>query len=178
MAIKRWGLVVASVATILAIALGYRWWASDERAIRHQMSAIAQSLTVPAHEGSLGAITRLGSLRKALASDIRVLASASSAAIPGVGAQPPDEIVGRDMVLALVGRWIPPPGGTTVEFVDVQLTVDAGQPTAQVYCTAKVTSRGTGEQPTVDARELTAGFAKVEGTWIVTWVRPEETLVR
>jgi hypothetical protein len=60
----------------------------------------------------------------------------------------------------------------------VQVTVDAGQASAQVYCTVKVISRGTGEQPIVDARELTASFAKVEGAWLVTWVRPEETLIR
>ena len=144
----------------------------DERAIRSRMDAIAQSLTVPANDGELDRVARMASLRHALAENIQV--SAGVASNPGARMQ---ELVGRDAVLGLAARWAPPAGGVTVEFVDVQVTLDGSGATAQVYCTAQATS-GPPERPLVDARELTVGFSKIEGAWLVTSVRPEETLAR
>jgi hypothetical protein len=146
---------------------------SDERAIRNQMSAIAESLSVPEHDGELGRIARIAALRNVLAPDITVSTGASSQ--PGAEVEP--ELVGRDAVLALAGRWVPPAGGVTIEFVDVQVTLDASRATAQVYCTARISS-GPDERPLVDARELTIGFSRIDGSWLVASVRPEETLVR
>jgi ribosomal protein S9 len=145
----------------------------DEGAIKNQMSAIAQALSVPASEGELGRIARIASLRNALAENIQV----STGASVRPGAQIPPEVVGRDAVLGLAARWSPPRAGVSVEFVDVQVTVDDGGATAQVYCTAQATS-GPPEQPIVDARELTVGFAKIDGEWLVSSVRPEDTLTR
>ena len=65
----------------------------------------------------------------------------------------------------------------TVELVDMQLTLGDSRVYAPVYCTARVSS-GPDERPLVDARELTIGFSKIDGTWLITSVRPEETLVR
>lgn len=171
-----WGRAIAAVIVVLGTTAAYRWWASDERAIRNQMSAIAESLTVTAADGQLAHVTRVATLRKALAPDIRV--SAGQAPPPGAGRPMPGDIVGRDAVLGLVGRWTPPPGGTTVEFVDVQVTVDEGGAGAQVYCTAMITSPDGSGQPVVDARELTVGFTNVDGVWLVSSVRPEDTLAR
>lgn len=137
------------------------------------MSAIAESLTVPAHDGELGRLARIAAVRNALAPDVTL--SMAVTARPGV--QVPPALVGRDAVLALAGRWVPPPGGVTVEFVDVQVTLDDSRVNAQVYCTAQVSS-GPDDRPLVDARELTLGFSRIDGTWLITSVRPEETLVR
>ena len=171
-----WGRGIAAVIVVLGFAATYRWWASDERAIKDQMSAIAESLTATAEDGQLARVTRIAMLRKALAPDIRV--SAGQAPPSGAGTRMSQDIVGRDAVLGLVSRWTPPPGGTTVEFVDVQVTVDEGGAGAQVYCTATMTSRDGTEQPAVDARELTLGFTNLDGEWLVSSVRPEDTLTR
>jgi hypothetical protein len=145
----------------------------DERAIRSQTDAIAQALTVPANEGELGRVARIASLRNGLAENIVI----STGVATSPGAPVPQELVGRDAVLGLAARWAPPAGGVAVEFVDVQVMLDGGGTTAQVYCTAQATS-GPAERPLVDARELTIGFSKIEGAWLVTSVRPEETLAR
>jgi hypothetical protein len=160
---------LAGVIAVCAVACGD----SDERAIRNQMSAIAESLTVPENDGELGRIARIAALRNVLAPDIAV--STGVAARPG--AEVPPALVGRDAVLALVGRWVPPAGGVTIEFVDMQVTLDASRVGAQVYCTARISS-GTDERPVVDARELTIGFSKIDGSWLIASVRPEDTLVR
>jgi hypothetical protein len=145
---------------------------TDERAIRNQMSAVAESLTVPENDGELGRVARIATLRNLLAPDIAV-----STGAPRPGAEVPPELVGRDAVLALAGRWVPPAGGVTIEFVDMQVTMDAGRSTAQVYCTARISS-GPDDRPLVDARELTIGFARIDGSWLIASVRPEDTLVR
>src|SRR5688572_33351450 len=112
------GLVVAVIVSFAA-ACGD----SDERAIKNQMSAIAESLSVPANDGELGRIARLAVLRNVLAPDIAISTGASSRP----GAEVPPELVGRDAVLALVGRWVPPAGGVTIEFVDMQVTLEDRQ---------------------------------------------------
>lgn len=168
MSAVRQGLVVAVIVTFAA-ACGD----SDERAIKNQMSAIAESLSVPENDGELGRIARLAALRNVLAPDIAVSTGASTRP----GAEVPPELVGRDAVLALAGRWVPPAGGVTIEFVDMQVTLDANRATAQVYCTARISS-GPDERPVVDARELTIGFSRIDGSWLISSVRPEETLVR
>jgi hypothetical protein len=159
------------IGIILMAALGCG--DSDERAIRNQLSTIAEALTVPANDGELGRVARIAAVRNVLAPDITV--STGVPARPGAQIQP--ELVGRDAVLALAARWVPPPGGVTVEFVDVQVTLDDSRVNAQVYCTARVSS-GPEDRPLVDARELTVGFTKIDGTWLIASVRPEETLVR
>ena len=172
MSSKGWGRAVALAVVAIASAIAYRWWMSDERAIRNQMSAVAESLTVQINERELTRMTRIASLRKALAADIQVVGGASAAA-PG-NMPVPQALVSRDAVLALLGRWNPA-GGATVEFVDVQVSVDDDRAEATVYCTGKITSAPPG-QSTIDARELIVAFAKPEGEWVVTSVRVEETL--
>lgn len=171
MSSSTWGLAVAVVAIIAGVST-YRWWTSDERAIRNQMSAIAESLTVAASEPELSRVTRIAQLRNALAPDIQVSAPDATA-----GTRIPGSISGRDAVLGLIARWTPPPGGITVEFVDVQVQVGSDPSTAHVYSTAKVTS-GPAERPTIDARELTVLFSRIDGDWLVSSVRPEQTLAR
>ena len=137
------------------------------------MSAIAESLSVPENDGELGRIARIAALRNVLAPDVAISTGASSRP----GAEVPPELVGRDAVLALVGRWVPPAGGVTIEFVDMQVTLDANRAAAQVYCTARISS-GPDERPVVDARELTIGLSRLDGSWLIASVRPEDTLVR
>ena len=158
-----------ALSIILATGCGNH----DERAIENQMATIAQALTVPPGDGELGRFGRIAMLRRTLAAEIQL----STGVAPRPGAQIPSDVSGRDAVLALAGRWVPPSGGVTVEFVDVQVTVHESGTSAQVYCTAKVTS-GTADTPLVDARELTIALAKVDDEWLVTSVRPEDTLAR
>lgn len=161
----------AGLALVLTLAAGCGF--REEDAIKDRLAEIAGSLSVPENDGELGRIARIAALSRAFAPDVRV----STGVSPRPGAQIPPEIVGRESLLALAGRWIPPPGGLVVEFVDVQVTLDDSRATASVYCTARMTS-GRDEQPVVDARELTVGFSKIDGEWLVTSVRPEETLSR
>lgn len=159
---------VAALVIVVAIVAAYRWWASDERAIRRQLSTIADALTAARGEGSLGQVTRVAMLRKTLSADVRVSADPSGAP-HAAGDRPAQELVGRDIVLGAVSRWIPPPGGITVEFRDVQVMLSDDR-SAQVTCTARLTSSEGSDAPTIDERELILGFTKIDGTWLVSAV--------
>ena len=163
---SKWIYAAGTLMSLVAGAFWYHWWSSDERLIKKQLSTIAQSLTTGPNEGALGPVTRIATLRKAIASDVHLSA----------GGQ---EVVSRDALLALASQWIPPPGGVTVEFVDVQVTVGEDRLHADVYCTVTVTSRtSTSGEPAIDARELAIDFVEQDGAWLVSAVRTKETLAR
>ena len=156
------GTPIALILAILLIGAGvYKWWPSDERAIRRQLDALADVLTVPSTDTDLARITRLAELRNYFAPDVRI----------HFGNQ---DVISRDVLLALVQRWAPPQGGIFVEFVDVAVNVDDND-TARISLTAKASSPDvrTGEQ-TVDVREANVGMAKQNGDWVITSVEPQE----
>jgi hypothetical protein len=162
-------LVFVSLVSFVAIGLvAYHWWPSPERAVKNRLGELAQTLSVPANDGDLGRVTRVAQLRHYFAEDVHVRASASG-----------PEITSRDVLLGLLGGWTPPPGGWTIEFVDVQVTLGQESTTAQVYLTAKMSGHDapTGE-PTFDAREANVTIAKQHGDWVVTSVEATETLQR
>jgi len=90
---------------------------------------------------------------------------------PGGGAP---EITSRDVVLAAVGSWRPPPGGGDIHFADVHIAMESAS-AARAYVTVELTvpDRQTG-QPTVDARDATASLAKRGGEWVITSAESKE----
>lgn len=156
---------IAAIVIVVAIGAAYRWWSSDERAIRRQLSAIAGAMSVPPNEGSLGPVTRVAMLRKTLAADVRVSANPpGSPATPSEG--PAQQLNGRDVVLGAVSRWMPPPGGVIVDFSDEQVTV-AGEGVADVNCTVRLVARDDPDAPSVEDRHLEMRFVKIDGMWVV-----------
>src|SRR2546428_4949366 len=97
------------VAGVLIGFFAYQWWTSPERAVKSRLRALAATLSVPAHDGDLGRVTRLTQLRHYFADEVRLRAGASG-----------PEIASRDALLGMIGAFTPPPGGWTIEFVDVQ----------------------------------------------------------
>lgn len=159
--------IVPIVALVVLAAVGaaaWQWYFSDERAIRSRLGGLADTLSMPANTTDIARVTRLAGLRKYFADDVHVR----------FGGQ---EVTSRDSLLALVSGWAPPPGGVTVEFVDVQVTVDPDGASAHAYLTAKVTGRDarTGE-PTIDAREANVTMARRDGDWVLSSAESEDTL--
>ena len=65
--LNRWWKTGVAVVAIVALVAGYRWWASDERAIAAQLSTIATTLSGTTGSDGFGALARMAALRKALA---------------------------------------------------------------------------------------------------------------
>lgn len=156
----------AFVSIVSFVAIGlllYLWWPSEERAIERRLNELAEIVSLPETESELGRVTRVARVGGYLADDLRV--------------QNGPQEVSRDAILAIVGRFRPPPGGILVEFVDAQVMLEPDSTTADVYLTVKITTRDTRTgEPTLDAREANVGMAKRNGDWVVTSAATAETL--
>jgi hypothetical protein len=160
------GRLVGAAALAAAVAVLYVRWPTEERAIVRRLDTLATALSAPAADNGLGLVARVAELRGYFAPDVRVR----------VGSH---EVASREALVAMVGRWTPPPGGAVVEFVDAEVTLAADRRTAAVSLTATVSTRDarTGET-VVDAREARAKLAKQDGKWVLTAVESAETLER
>jgi hypothetical protein len=159
---------VAVVVAVLAGYFTYQWWFNPRRAIKRQLGELAATLSVPADPaGDVDRLARIARLRNYLAPDVRITLGDSAPALTS-----------RDAVLGAVGAWNPPPGGSNVSFVDVQVTLDSAS-TAHAYMTVEIESRdpATG-QPALDTREARVELAERDGAWVITTAEPTETVQR
>jgi hypothetical protein len=155
-----------ALAIVLLGAAAYVLWPSEERRIKVRLADIAHAVSQPANEPELARVTRIATLRRYLADDLRVR----------YGGMP--EVTSRDAVLALMARWIAP-GGATVELVDVQVEREGAADTAEVTATVKLSGRNPHtDESVIDAREAAVTLAKRGGEWVVTSAETRETLTR
>jgi hypothetical protein len=155
------------VAVVFAALIGYfayQWWFNPSRVVKHRLGEIAAALSMPENESDLGRLTRLAGLRRYLADDLRVR----------VGTRP--EITSRDMAIAAVSAWRPPPGGGDVHFADVQVFIESAT-AAHAYLSVELTSTNqeTG-QAIIDARDASVDLAKRDGEWVVTTVESKDPM--
>jgi hypothetical protein len=154
---------VAVVFAVLIGYFGYQWWFNPARAVKRRLGEVAAALSASADDTDLTRITRLARLRRYLADDIRVR--------PG-GTTP--EITSREVLLAAIGGWRPPPGGGDIHFADVHIAMESDS-AARAYVTVELTvpDRETG-RATIDARDATASLAKRDGEWVITTAESKE----
>jgi hypothetical protein len=147
----------------MVAGIAYRYWPSDERAIRRHLSNLAEALSAPTGESEVAHLTRIAAMREYFAPDIRIRVGSES-------------IVSRDALMAAIGRWTPPPGGVAVEFADVHVTIADDHQSANVTLTAKVASTNpqTGAS-TLDIQAAAGDMRKADGDWVITSVEPRET---
>ncbi len=157
-------LSLACVALIGGLA--YLWWPGEERIIRGRLDSLAETLADAPGDAGLAQVARVAGLAGYFAPDVRIRFGTQA-------------IESREMLLGLMSRWTPPSGGFSVEFVDVTVTLQEPPQTAEVYLTAKLSSRDprTGG-PTVDAREALVTMRKLDGEWVIASVEGADTLQR
>jgi hypothetical protein len=158
------GSVYAAVVFAVLIGyFGYQWWYNPARAVKRRLGEVAAALSASADDTDLTRIKRLAQLRRYLADDIRVR--------PGITAA---EITSRDVVLAAIGSWRPPPGGGEIQFADVHITMESDS-AARAYVTVELTvpDSATG-RPSINAHDATASLAKRNGEWVITVAESKE----
>jgi hypothetical protein len=156
--VKSNGSVYVSIVFALMIGyFSYQWWFNQNRVVKRRLGELAETLSVPATEADLERVARLARLRQYLADDVRITSGRGG-----------PELSSRDAVMAAAASWKPDRGGN-VDFIDVDVKVDAD--TARAYATAEVSTRDprTGEQ-TRDAREAHLWLVNREGLWVVSGV--------
>jgi hypothetical protein len=135
--------------------LVYRYWPSEDRDIRRHLSNLAETLSLSQSEGEALSATRFAVLREYFAPDVRIRFD-------------DQEIVTRETLLMRLHAWTPPPGGIAVEFLDIQIALNDGAPTANVALTARVsTQRVPASASTVETRPVSALMVQYEGDWVI-----------
>jgi hypothetical protein len=158
-------VAIALLAVMLA-GIVYRYWPSDEREIRRHLSNLAEVLSAPANESEVAHLTRMAALREYFAPDVQIQVAGQ-------------QMLSREALVALVGRWGPPPGGVVVEFVDVTVTLADDHKSADVSLTAKMASTNaqSGES-NLDTRAAAVKMSDADGDWVITSVESRETAER
>ena len=156
MTVNRVLSIVLGVAVVFAV---YLWWPTDEARVKSRLSALGAALSAPAHEQELGRVARLAQIRSFLAEDIHVRVA-------------DQDITPRDMLLAFVSRWTPPPAGALVELSVDRLTFDANG-AARMHVTMNVTARDGAERDR-DTRNADVVMAKRNGDWVITNAETED----
>jgi hypothetical protein len=146
------------VAAVFAALIGYfvyQWWFNPNRMVKSKLGDIAAALSIPANEQEIDRIARLARLRALATSDVHVKVGSKGA-----------DLTSRDAVLAAIAV-LNPAGGWNVDFVDVDVRVNADD-TARAFVTADVATKDpqTGQQ-TLDSRDATLSFVKQNGEWLV-----------
>jgi hypothetical protein len=164
---KQWllrGLLGLSLA-----ALGIWGWRilfpSPEQAIRKQLTALAQTASVPASEGALAKLARAQRLTGFFTSNVEITVD-----LPG---RSPQTITGRDELqqVALGARSMA--AGLKVAFLDVGVTLAPDRQSAVAHLTARADVPGE-RMPQV--QELSVSFQNLEHDWLISRVEAVRTL--
>ena len=154
---EKWvsGKPIAAVLAVLFVGAALiKWWPSDTRAIRRQLDAVADVVSVPPTESDISRAARLADLRSYFTPDAHIRLSEI-------------DIPNRDALVAAAERWTTPPGGLFVEFMDENIAV-ADNGTGHVELTARVSKKNatTGDTD-VDERPVSFDFVKKDGDWVI-----------
>lgn len=149
------GTVIAAILLgVMVAGIGYRYWPSDERAIRRHLSNLAEALSFPLSESEEERVTRIAVLREYFAPDVRVEFDGR-------------ELTSRDEIINLLTSYHPPPGGVNVEFVDIAIMLAADHQTATVTLTAKMSSTDEKGVSTLDERVANLTMRNVDDDWVI-----------
>jgi SnoaL-like protein len=149
------GTIVAAILLAVMIAgIGYRYWPSDERAIRRHLSNLAEALSFPLTESEEERLTRVAVLREYFAPDVRVILDDR-------------ELSSRDEIINLLSSYRPPPGGVNVEFVNIVINVADDHQTATVTLTARMSSTNEKGVSVLDERAANLTMRNVDDDWAI-----------
>jgi hypothetical protein len=159
-------VVIAVAASAAVVWVGLLLFPSEERQIRGRLRELALAASLEGTETEMVRLTKAAQVSKYFAQDVVV----------DLG-EPYPPIEGRDSLVAMAARAGPPGGVLQIEFVDVEVTVDADARTARVSLTAKATGRApAGGRDPVDARELSLTLRKADGPWVISRIDVLRTL--
>lgn len=157
------GTVVAAVVLALLIGgVAYRYWPSDERAIRRHLNSLAEAVSTPVEiENEAMYLTRQAAIAEYFAPDVQARVAEGSVAL-------------REPLLRAIehaGRQ----RRVTVQLVDVLVKIADDRSSAQVELDARLATPGlpAGEAGP-EVRHLDVALARIAGDWVITVVEERE----
>jgi hypothetical protein len=147
--------VAAVILAAMVSGVVYRYWPSEERSIRRHLNNLAETLSLPYSDTEVVTITRFAAMREYFHPEVRIRIDDR-------------EILTRDVLIRLLSQWTPPPGGVTVEFSGIKITLAADRTTASVNLVASASAKeAANRERTIDARAFTIAMTKASGDWVI-----------
>ncbi|MBI3853821.1 MAG: hypothetical protein HY298_26650 [Verrucomicrobia bacterium] len=146
--------------------LGYqKFFPSEEKRVRLLLADLAEVTSFPANEKPLSRLASANKLAGLFSTDAEI-----NVQVPAEGGR---SIHGRDEILQIALAVRSQISGLRVEFLDINVGLDAERQSATAELTAKVTQSG---QRDFGVQELKIQLKKIDGTWRITHVDTVRTL--
>lgn len=162
-------MVFRLVALAVLAGLGFWLWTalfpSPEKVVLKKVSSLAATATVAAGDGAITRAAKVSDLIGYFSTDAEI-----SYDISGVGA---GSLSGRDEIREAAAGGFAKVSSLNVQFNDAAARVAADQQSAQVSCTAKVSS---GDSRDFGIQEMRFHFKKVDRDWLITRVETVKTI--
>jgi hypothetical protein len=158
-------LILAAALVGLAI-WGWRvWFSSPQNAIRSRLLNLARTVSVEPGEGAIPRGLKAQSLGDYFTADVVI-----NLEVRGVDTR---ELQGRDELMQAVMGAMQHVRGLKVEFLDINVTLDAGNQSAMANLTGKATVEGEGD---FQVQEFNFKLKKVDRTWLIYRIDTVKTL--
>ncbi len=157
-----------ALLALLAV-LGFWLWTvlfpSPEKVVLRKIARLAETATVHAGDGNITRAGKATSVVSQFATDAEIVIDA-----PGLNAH---SLSGREEIREAALGGFANVTSLTVQFVDATARAAADKQSAEVTCTARVTS---GDSKDLGIQELRFQFKKIDGDWLITRVETVKTL--
>ena len=158
-------LILAAALIGLAI-WGWRvWFPSPQNAIRSRLLNLARTVSVEPGEGTIPRGLKAQSLGDYFTADVVI-----NLEVRGFDIR---ELQGHDELMQAVMGAMQHVRGLKVEFLDINITPDAGNQTAVANLTGKATVEGEGD---FQVQEFSFKLKKVDRTWLIYRIDTVKTL--
>jgi hypothetical protein len=159
-------VVVVVLIVLVAAVCTFRFWPSDERAIRKQLAVIEESGSKEPAEKSIEALFKAKQIAEIFSDPCRLTVASAN----HVGEYPRKQI--QDRLLMVRSSY------TQASVTLHDMTIDISpEKTAVVRCTIRLRGESTGEK-VADVHELRAEMRPIDGKWLLTAVEIVEVLER
>jgi len=158
-------LILAAALVGLAI-WGWRvWFPSPQNAIRSRLLNLARTVSVEPGEGAIPRGLKAQSLGGYFTADVVI-----NLEVRGFDTR---ELQGRGELMQAVMGAMQHVRGLKVEFLDINVTLDAGNQSAMANLTGKATVEGEGD---FQVQEFNFKLKKVDRTWLIYRIDTVKTL--
>lgn len=149
--------------------LGFWLWTvlfpSPEKVVLKKVASLAANANISPADGNISRAAKASSVISAFANDAEIVFD-----VAGVGSH---TMSGRDEIREAALGGFANVQSLKVRFMDANARVGADKQTAQVTCTAQVS---TGDSRDFGIQELRFQLKKIEGDWLITKVETVKTL--
>ncbi len=159
-------VVVVALIVLVAAVCTFRFWPSDQRAIRKHLAVIEESGSKEPAEKSIEALFKAKQIAELFSDPCRLTVASAN----HVGEYPRKQI--QDRVVMVRASY------TQASVALHDMTIDISESnTAVVRGTIRLRGKGRGEA-IADVHELRAEMGKIDGKWLLTAVEIVEVLER